>query len=326
MLRMRDRPDRRRAGVEMRIAVVGAGGVGGYFGGRLAAAGGDVALVARGRHLEAIRANGLSIRSPAGDVTVPADVVVPSIEAVGRADVVLVAVKLWDTEEVARQLRPLAERGAAVISLQNGVETREALRRHLPEESLVGGVCYISAVIEEPGVVVHRGGFQKMVFGEYDGRKSERVVELAAQWAGAGPETEVSTDITRVIWEKFVFLVGLSAATAAVRQPIGVVRADPGARALLHDVMRETVAVGRAAGVRLDPSYADGRLAFCDTLPPGMAASMHHDLTHGNRLELPWLSGAVARLGAELGVPTPRNRTVADILSPYVQGAPATAG
>ncbi|MEE4542386.1 2-dehydropantoate 2-reductase [Streptomyces sp. V4-01] len=312
--------------MDMRVAVVGAGGVGGYFGGRLAAAGGDVMLVARGRHLEAIRANGLSIRGAAGDVTVPPGAVVPSVDAVGRADVVLVAVKLWDTEDVARQLRPLAESGAAVVSLQNGVETREALRRHLPEESLLGGVCYVSAVIEQPGVVVHRGGFQKLVFGEYDGRRSERVVELAAQWAGAGPEAEVSTDITRMIWEKFVFLVGLSAATTAVRQPIGVVRGDAGSRALLLDVMRETVAVGRARGVALDPSFADERLAFCDTLPPDMAASMHHDLTHGNRLELPWLSGAVARLGAELGVPTPRNSTVADILSPYVQGAPATAG
>jgi 2-dehydropantoate 2-reductase len=310
----------------MRIAVVGAGGVGGYFGARLAAAGSDVVFVARGRHLEAIRADGLTVRSPLGDVTVSPEAVVPTVEAVKQADVVLIAVKLWDLEDVARQLRPLAESGAAVVSLQNGVGNEQLLRRFLPAESVLGGVCYISATIEQPGVVVHRGALQKLVFGEYDGRRSGRVRELYESCVAAGLEAEVSTDIVRVIWEKFVFLVGLSAATAAVRRPIGVVRGDAGSRALLHDVMRETVAVGRASGVDLDPSYADERLAFCDTLPFGMTASMYHDLTHGNRLELPWLSGAVARLGAELGVPAPRNRTVADILSPYVQGAPVTAG
>jgi 2-dehydropantoate 2-reductase len=149
------------------------------------------------------------------------------------------------------------------------------------------------------------------------------VSELLQRCLDAGIDAAAHPDIERVIWEKFVFLVGLSAATAAVRQPIGVVRSDPGARSLLHDVMREAAEVGRARGVDLDPGFADERLAFCDSLPAAMTASMYRDLVQGNRLELPWLSGAVARLGREAGVPVPRNQAVADILSPYVAGAPA---
>lgn len=309
----------------MRIAVVGAGGVGGYFGARLAAGGDEVTFVARGAHLEAIRAGGLTVRSPLGDLRVAPDAVVPAIADVEAADVVLVAVKLWDTEDVARQLRPLAEGGAVVLSLQNGVRKDDVLREHLPESSVMGGVCYISAFIEEPGVVRHNGSLQKLVFGEFGARGAEpslRAGALLDRCAAAGIEAEVSPDIERVIWEKFVFLVGLSGATSAVRQPIGVVRGTPGSRALLHDVMREAAAVGRARGVALDAGLADERLAFCDTLPADMAASMFNDLKRGNRLELPWLSGAVAELGGELGVPVPRNQAVADILSPYVMGTP----
>ena len=309
----------------MRIAVVGAGGVGGFFGARLAAAGDEVTFVARGRHLEAIRARGLAVHSPLGDLRVAPEAVVPSVADIPAADVVLVAVKLWDTEEVAKQLRPLAEGGAAVISLQNGVQKDDVLRAHLPESSVMGGACYISAFIEEPGVVRHNGSLQKLVFGEFGARgaePSQRAGALLDRCAAAGITAEVSADIERVIWEKFVFLVGLSGTTSAVRQPIGVVRGTPGSRALLRDVMREAAAVGRARGVDLDAGLADERLAFCDTLPADMTSSMHNDLKHGNRLELPWLSGAVADLGRELGVPTPRNQAVADVLAPYVLGTP----
>lgn len=310
----------------MRIVVVGAGGVGGYFGARLAAAGEDVTFVARGRHLEAIRAGGLSVRSPLGDLRVPGETAVPSLADVKEADLVMVAVKLWDTEDVARQLRPLAEAGAAVVSFQNGVEKDEVLRTRLPAGSVMGGVSYISASIEEPGLVVHHGTLQKLVFGEYGDRAGPtRAADLLERCLAAGIEAEASADVERVIWEKFVFLTGLSGTTAAVRQPIGVVRSTPGARALLAGVMREAAAVGRARGVALDPGLADERLAFCDTLPAAMTSSMYNDLLRGNRLELPWLSGAVSRLGRESGVPTPRNDAVADVLSPYVMGAPRPA-
>lgn len=304
----------------MRIVVVGAGGVGGYFGTRLAVAGHDVTFVARGRHLAAIQEHGLLVRSPLGDARSSAPAVATIADA-GPADLVLVAVKLWDTEDVAAQLKPAVAAGARVMSLQNGVQKDEILRAHVPAEAVVGGVSYISAVIAEPGVVAHTGAMQKLEFGEFDGSTSALTTDLHAACVDAGIGAEVSANISRVIWEKFVFLVGLSATTAAVRQPIGVVRANTHTRTLLRDVMTEVVAVGRASGVDLADDFVDERLAFVDTLPPDMAASMYHDLTRGNRLELPWLSGGVAALGERLGVPTPRNRTVADILAPYEPGA-----
>lgn len=304
----------------MRFVVVGAGGVGGYFGTRLAAAGHDVTFVARGKHLAAIQEHGLVVRSPLGEFRSGATAV-PTLADAGAADLVIVAVKLWDTDEVAAQLAPAVAAGARVMSLQNGVLKDDVLRAHVPADAVLGGVCYISAGIEAPGVIVHNGSLQKLVFGEFDGRTSEFAAALLAACEGAGVDVNVSADIVRVTWEKFVFLVGMSATTAAVRQPVGVVRANTRTRELLRDVMAEVVAVGRASGVDFADGFVDERLAFVDTLPADMAASMHHDLMRGSRLELPWLSGGVVSLGERLGVATPRNRTVADILAPYESGA-----
>jgi 2-dehydropantoate 2-reductase len=302
----------------MKIVVVGAGGVGGYFGTRLAVAGHDVTFVARGRHLAAIQEHGLVVRSPLGELRSGATAV-PTVADAGPADLLLVAVKLWDTEEVAAQLKSVA--GARVMSLQNGVQPADVLRAHMPADAVLGGVCYISAGIESPGVVVHHGGMQKLVFGEFDGQPSAVTDALLAACREAGVDADVSADIVRVIWEKFVFLVGLSATTAAVRAPVGVVRVNVRTRELLRDVMTEVVAVGRASGVEFADDFVDERLAFADTLPADMGASMYHDLLRGGRLELPWLSGGVVELGARLGVPTPRNRTITDILAPYEMGA-----
>lgn len=304
----------------MRIAVLGAGGVGGYFGARLAAAGHDVTFVARGAHLRAIRQNGLRIVSPRGDVTLRDVKAVDDIGSVGPVDFVMVAVKLWDTEQIAPQLRPLVEQGAAVVSFQNGVHKDDILRRHLPAHAIVGGVCYIAAVITEPGVITHNGAMQGLTFGEYDGTRSARLEALLDACRQAGIDADISTAIERLIWEKFVFLVGLSGTTSAVRKPVGVIREHPRTRAFLLDVMREVVEVGRAKGVPLAADFAQDRLAFCDTLPATMTSSMYHDLERGNRLELPWLSGGVVEYGAMLGVPTPCNRAIADILAPYVSG------
>ncbi|CAL9279905.1 ketopantoate reductase family protein [Streptomyces sp. SudanB66_2053] len=309
----------------MRIAIVGAGGVGGYFGARLAAAGHGVTFVARGRHLEAVRRSGLLVRSPLGDVRTSPGAVVESVADVDGADLVVVAVKLWDTEDVARQLAASKLAGTPVLSLQNGVHKDTVLARHLPAASLLGGACFISAFIEEPGVVRHNGTLQRMVFGARRPEQEPVARHLLQACAEAGIDAEVSEDVDRVIWEKYVFLVGHSATTTAVRRPIGVVRSDARTRALLRDVMAEVVAVARASGVALPEDFADRQLAFCDTLPADMTSSMHNDLEHGRRLELPWLSGGVAGLADGLGVPAPRNRTVADILSPYVDGAPASA-
>ncbi len=216
---------------------------------------------------------------------------VESVGDVDGADLVVVAVKLWDTEDVARRLAASKLAGTPVLSLQNGVHKDTVLARHLPAGSLLGGACFISAFIEEPGVVRHNGTLQRMVFGARHPEQEPVARQLLQACAEAGVDAEVSEDVDRVIWEKYVFLVGLSATTTAARRPIGVVRSHERTRVLLRDVMAEAVAVARASGVALAEDFAERQLAFCDTLPADMTSSMHNDLEHGHRLELPWLSG-----------------------------------
>jgi 2-dehydropantoate 2-reductase len=303
-----------------KIVVLGSGGVGGYFGARLAAAGNDVTFVARGAHFEAMRSNGLRVLSPLGDISLPEVKVVDSVDQIKRADFVFLTVKLWDTEQALPYLVPLAEGGAAIISFQNGVQKDEVLLKVLPKPSVMGGVSYISAAIQEPGVIRHFGPIQNLVFGEFDGSRTQRAVNLLSACESAHIGARITNEIEREIWEKFVFLVGLSATTATIRQPIGVIRSNAQTRGFLLDVMRETVIVGRSRGVALAADYADKRIEFCDTLPAEMTASMYQDLHRGNRLELPWLSGAVAELGEQMGIAAPRNRAVSDILALYVTG------
>lgn len=304
----------------MKIAILGSGGVGGYFGGRLAAAGSDVTFIARGAHLDAIRRNGLRLTSPRGDAHIARPKAVETIAEAGPVDLVLVGVKLWDTEAVAASLVPLAEAGAAILSLQNGVQKDDILRARAPAGAVMGGVCYIAATIAEPGVIAHAGTLQRLVFGEYGGARSARGEAFLRACAEAGIDAEFSDAIEQLIWEKFVFLVGLSGTTALFRTTIGAIREDAGHRAMLLDAMRETVAVGRAKGVPLPEDFADGRLAFCDTIPAGMTSSMRTDLERGNRLELPWLSGGVVEMGRALGVPTPVNAAIVDALAPFAAG------
>jgi len=304
----------------MKIAVMGSGGVGGYFGAKLAAAGGQVTFIARGAHLAAIRQNGLRVRSPLGELLIEQPSVTEDPREIGPVDLVLFGVKLWDTEAAAEAIRPLIGSDTGVISLQNGVIKDDILVDKFGPQTVIGGVCYIAATIAEPGVIAHTGTMQKLVFGEYGGRSSERVKRLHEMCRQAGIDAEISDDIRRSIWEKFVFLVGFSAVTATTRCPIGIVRANPQSRQLLAGVMREVVDVGRAEGVALAPGFVEDRLAFCDQLPESMTASMHHDLERGNRLEVQWLSGDVSRRGEELRVPAPFNTAVYDILAVHAQG------
>jgi len=304
----------------VRIAVMGTGGVGGYFGARLARGGHDVAFVARGRQLEALRAHGLRVESPLGDLHLPDIEVTDNPKELGPADLVLFGVKLWDTEASAELIKPLLTGRTGVVSFQNGVVKDDILRRTLGAEHVVGGLCYIAATIAEPGVIRHSGTLQKLVFGEYDGSTSPRVRELYEACAGSGIDVELSDRIEQTIWEKFVFLVGLSGTTSTARTPIGPIRSHPRARAFLHDVLDEVVQVARAQGVPLPADYAEDRLAFVDQIPEGMTSSMHHDLESGNRLEVAWLSGDVVRRGAALGIPTPCNRAIMDILSVHSEG------
>jgi 2-dehydropantoate 2-reductase len=309
----------------MRITIMGSGGVGGYFGARLAQAGCDVTFVARGAQLAALRVRGLRVLSPLGDIHIAQPQATDQPPDAGSADLILFGVKLWDTETAAASIRPLIGPQTAVISFQNGVVKDDLLRAALGDGAVAGGVCYIAANIAEPGVIRHTGTMQKLVFGEFDGLLSPRLQAFAGACAAAGITHELSEQIRRSQWEKFVFLVGLSAATTAARVPIGVIRKHPRSRALLHDLMDEVVQVARAEGVDLPADYAAQRLAFADGLPATMSASMHHDLQRGSRLELPWLSGDVVARGLRLGVATPCNRAVVDLLSVHADGAPAVA-
>jgi 2-dehydropantoate 2-reductase len=262
----------------------------------------------------------LKVTSSRGDIHLASPDVTDDPAKVGPVDFAIVSVKLWDTEGAAQAVKPLIARGGAALSFQNGVHKDVILAKYLPKESIVGGVCYIAAVIAEPGVIHHSGAMQRFVFGEYGGGRSARTEALHQAFLSAGIDSEISQTIEILIWQKFVFLVGLSGTTSTIRKPIGPIRSDPRTRAFLLDVMREVVEVGRANGVALKEDYAKERLQFCDTLPESMTSSMHVDLERGNRLELPWLSGGVAELGAASGVNTPLNRAIFDILALYTQG------
>ncbi len=298
----------------MRIAIMGSGGFGGYFGARLAKGGADVTFIARGAHLDAMRRDGLIIEGTEGRLHLPSVQATDDPATMAAVDFVLFAVKLWDTETAARSLAPILAPHTAVISFQNGVQKDDMLRPIVGNEALMGGLGYVAANLGRPGVIVQTGPMQRLVFGEYDGRRSARAERLLAACTAGGINAEISGDIRADIWRKFVFLVGLSAVTATMRMPIGPIRENPTTRRFLHDIMAEVVAVGRAHGVALPADYAQDRLAFGDTMHEDMIASMYHDLKAGKPLELRWLSGGVVDLGAAVGVETPLNRAVRDIL------------
>ena len=305
----------------MKIVMMGSGGVGGFFGGRLANAGEDVRFVARGPHLDAIRRDGITVESEQqGNINVVGVRASADPAELGPADLVILSVKLWDTEAAARQIMPLVGANTAVLSLQNGVIKDEILRGIFPERNIMGGVAYVATHISRPGVIHQTGTMQRIVVGEYDGTLSERARKLHEALLRSGVAAELSSDVRRAIWEKYVFLVGLSATTTTTRRPLGAVLENPRSHAFLHEIMREVVRVGRAQGVHLAEDYADQRMAFAKTLPYDMTSSMHHDLERGNRLEVDWLSGGVAKLGREAGGPTPANDAVCAILSVHAGG------
>jgi len=307
----------------MRIAVVGAGGVGGGFGAALAKAGADVTFIARGAHLEAMRKNGLTIESVHGDLHLPKPNVTDDPKSVGPVDIVLFAVKLWDTEKGAEAARPLLGANTRVITLQNGVDSYERIAPIVGPERAIAGVTYVVTVIDRPGVIKQASQFQSIICGTIDGRADASLAAFVAAAKAANINITQSDNIERDRWHKFIFLSGTSGATSLTRTSMGPILADPDMRALFRAIMAETLAVGRAKGVALDPGYVDERLAFADkNVPGGMKASMANDLDRGNRLELDWLAGQVSRLGKELKVPTPVNDTIYAALKLYRMGKP----
>ena len=301
------------------FAVIGAGGIGGYFGARLTQAGYPLTFVARGPHLEAMRKNGLTVNDRGTRETIAVRAVEDAKES-GPVDFVLVAVKLKDTQDAAEASRALIGDETAVVSLQNGVEAESQIASVVGAAHVMGGVAEMSAFIAEPGVVERVGPNSIVRFGELDGTMSDRARRLEAALSNAGVDCDLSGDITQAIWRKFILLTGLSALTALTRKPIGAVRDDPDTHAMHEQVMQEAFDVACAKGVDLPEDVVADRMAFVAQWPYDIRASMALDLERGKPLELPWLSGAVARLGRELGISTPANSFVYTALKLHVDG------
>jgi 2-dehydropantoate 2-reductase len=240
---------------------------------------------------------------------------------IGVVDLVMFCVKLWDTAAALEQIQPLVGPATTIVSFQNGVLKDTYLSARYPQSQLIGGVGYVATHVSAPGVIQQTGPLQRLIFGEFDGRPSGRTDAFLASCRAGGIKAEASAHIRRDIWEKFVFLVGLSATTASMRRPIGPIRESPQARAFLLDLMREVVSVARAQGVELAEDYAEQQLTKVDSVDREMTSSMHHDLERGNPLEVRWLSGGVVELGKASGVATPLNRAVADILCLSADGS-----
>jgi 2-dehydropantoate 2-reductase len=305
----------------MRIAVVGAGGVGGYFGGRLASAGADVSFLARRTHLAALQTRGLTIQSPKGDVHIARVTATDDPAAIGPVDVVLFTVKLYDIAAATALLPPLLGADTAVIPLQNGVDSVDIVRRAVGPSHAAGGTCYVSAVIAQPGVIRHTA-MDHLIFGELDGTLSPRLQRLLEACQRAQFQSTLSADITVDIWTKFTRLSVFSGMTAVTRCPIGVIVRDKELFDMLKAAVGETLAVAHAKGIPVPSDIAADVARAYTALPPHAKASMLEDLERGRRLELPWLSGAVVRIGRELGVSTPIHSFIATVLKPHVNGTP----
>jgi len=307
----------------MRIGVMAAGAVGAYFGGRLAAAGHDVVFFARGANLAALRQNGLKIDSVKGDLVLPKVNATDDPTSVASVDIVLFAVKLWDTESAAEQTRPIVGPATRVITLQNGVDSVERIAPILGRDNVVGGIAYCATVLSAPGVVSHTSDFAQIRCGRVDGRPDAMLTALvdAAKQANVDIVQTTTFEVDR--WKKFVFLAAMSGMTSATREPLGKILADPDTRAMFQDLLAEIVAVGRAKGVALPADFVEDRMRYAATTPYGFKASMAHDLDRGNRMELDWLAGRVVSLGRELGVPTPMNTAVYTVLKPHRMGKSA---
>jgi 2-dehydropantoate 2-reductase len=306
----------------MRIAVVGAGGVGAAFGAALVKAGADVTFIARGAHLAAMKSNGLKIEGGRGETHLQPTQATDDPASVGPVDYVLFCVKLWDIESAGHHIKPLVGPNTAVIPLQNGIDAPERLIPILGKQAVMGGVAQISASIVAPGVVRQVGTFMRMLFGELDGAKSARGEALLAMCKKAGFDVVLTDQIVTELWMKFILLATNASLIALVRQPIGKVRDDPDMQQQWIAAYKEVIAVGKARGVKLPADALDKMLAFNASAPPAMKPSMALDLERGNRIELPWLGGKVVELGRQLGVPTPTHAFMYAALKPYVMGTP----
>jgi len=303
----------------VKIAIFGSGGVGGYFGAKLAAAGEDVTFLARGAHLKAMQDAGLHVESPQGSFHLPKVQATDRTQAVGPVDVVLFTVKMYDVDVSAATLQPLIGPDTVVITLQNGVEAMDMVAKHVGAEHVAGGAAYIVVVVDQPGHLRHTTA-QSLVFGERDGRRSDRLVafEEAGKRAGFGAKASPQVDVD--LWIKFVRLSTWSGMTSVTRSPMGVVREDPALLAMMMTAIDEVIAVGTARGITFPADIIESTLGMIQNFPATSKSSMLEDLERGRRLELPWLSGGVVRLGNEVGVQAPTHRFITTVLTPFASG------
>ena len=305
----------------MRIAVMGAGGVGGFYGGRLAQAGNDTTFITRGEHLRAIRAGGLSLKGPAGDAVVAGARATDNPAEVAPVDVVLFCVKLYDTEDAARAIAPLLSKGGVCITLQNGVDGPQRIGAVVGADRVMGGLAFVSALIESPGVIRYNSKSPSIKFGEAGGGMSERAIRFRDACMAAGVGAEVVPDIRAALWHKFVGLAVNASLTSLVRKPAGVCYHDPDLLALARSGFEECAAVAKAMGIGLPDDIVEWQVKNHQNFPPDMYASMYHDVARGRRLELDSLSGLIVRKGRELGLPTPFHSMAYACLKPYINGA-----
>ena len=289
----------------MKIMVMGSGGMGAYYGGLLAQQGNDVTFIARGAHLEAMRANGLQVKSIFGDFTVQPAKATDSPVEVGAVDLVLFCVKTYSTGEAVGVMLPAMGQATAVLSLQNGIDAVERIGNAVGKEHVLGGATWISSAVEAPGVIKQVSQFRRIVFGELDGTHSERTQSIYEVLKNTGITVEVSEDILKVLWTKFVFISAASSLGSLTRLPIGDYRSVPETRAMITSLMREVEAVARAQSIALDENVVEKSLEFMDSSGPHIKASMQVDVEGGRRTELESMIGVIGRKGREFGIPTP---------------------
>ncbi len=299
---------------------MGAGGVGGFYGGRLAQAGHDVTFITRGEHLRAIQAKGLSLVGIGGDSVIRGAKSTDDPGQIGPVDVVLFCVKLFDTEDAARAIKPLLSKGGVCITLQNGVDGQQRIAAVIGEDRAIGGIAFVSALIESPGVIRYNSKSPSIKFGEANGHMSERAIRFRDACKASGFDAEVVADIRSALWHKFVGLTVNAALTSLVRKPAGVCYHDPDLLVLARSGFEEGAVVARAMGIKLPDDIVEWQVRNHQNFPPEMYASMYHDLVRCRRLELESLSGLIVRKGRELDVPTPFHLMAYACLKPYVTG------
>jgi 2-dehydropantoate 2-reductase len=308
----------------MKIAAMAAGAIGAYYGARLQVAGHDVSYIARGANLEALKTKGLTIESVHGDLQLPKVNATSNPDDVGPVDIVMFAVKLWDTESAAEQARPLIGPNTRLITMQNGIDSVERISRILGADKVVGGIAYIATNLAAPGTIKQTSQFHHIRFGHADNHADPVLDAFVAAGRQAKLDIELAKNIQKELWEKFIFLTAITGATAALRSGVGPIFADPELKAFYRQLMQEAFTIGKAKGIPLDAAYIDERMNFVETkTTPTMKGSMANDLDRGGRLELDWLSGKVRELGRALNIPTPASDTVSTVLKLHRMGAKA---